>query len=752
MAHSQPVLGLIALIVMATSVALVVLPVWSFIRTTRLSREVAELRTRVATLERQARPAAPPPGPATPVATPADTPVPPVDGAPAPVGPGPAPDSPAIDAAAGDPAHPGWTPTMPGPEVSPPSPVPVGPASPPPHPRDVDDLEARVGGRWLLYAGVTILLLGVSFFLKYAFDNDWIGAGGRVTMGLLGGGALVGAGSRTARTLRAFGLALTGAGLAALYLSIYAAFDFYALIGAGVAFAGMTVVTLLATWLAHQGGAQSVAMVAAIGGYATPFLIGPARPDPDLLFAYGLVLGGGVLVLVQRHAWPLLAALAYAATAVTIGAWAAEHYTSSLWLRVLAWLSAFCVLFLEVLRTLRAQPGALARLVCALLWSAPVLYHLSAVALTFDQPPALHIYLIVATVVALFVTAERPSPWWRLPVLLGGVLPLLAFVEVPRGGSWLGPNVVTTLAVGGMHLLTMVDRSTRQARRLDTGDLLLMHLTMIGIYGVLVAILRDAYPQWLGGTGAVLSIAAAGLWFFYERRDAVAALHAAGLAFALLAMALAQQFDGRVVVIAWAVEGGVAAWVGVRAGNLPFRAGGLALLGLAAARLADGFMPALAAGGVLWNDRTAATAVVVLTCYVLAWHWRREPGLAAERLVPLALHALASGLTLVWLSAEVDAYWSAGGDVQARLARELSRSLAWGAYGSLLIVVGLWRSLASLRWIGILTIGLTVLKVFFVDLSALGGIYRVVGFLVLGVLLVAVSYLYQRGREQAPTA
>ena len=249
-----------------------------------------------------------------------------------------------------------------------------------------------------------------------------------------------------------------------------------------------------------------------------------------------------------------------------------------------------------------------------------------------------------------------------------------------------------------------------------------------------------AYPQWLGGTGALLSIGSAGLWFFYERRDPVAALHAAGLAFALLAMALAQQFEGRVVVIAWAVEGGVAAWVGVRAGNLPFRAGGLALLGLAAARLADGFMPALAAGGVLWNDRTAATAVVVLTCYALAWHWRREPALAAERLVPLALHALASGLTLVWLSAEVDAYWLAGGDVRARLARELSRSLAWGAYGSLLIVVGLWRSIVSLRWIGILTIGLTVLKVFFVDLSALGGIYRVVGFLVLGVLLVAVSY------------
>ena len=161
MAHFPAVLGLIALIAMATSVALVVLPVWSVIRATRLSREVADLRARVAMLERQA---------------------------------GPAPHSPAIDTAAGGPLHPEWTPTVPGPEVSPPSPVPIGPTAPPPHPRDVDDLEARVGGRWLLYAGVTILLLGVSFFLKYAFDNDWIAARGRVAMGLLGGGGLVWAG------------------------------------------------------------------------------------------------------------------------------------------------------------------------------------------------------------------------------------------------------------------------------------------------------------------------------------------------------------------------------------------------------------------------------------------------------------------------------------------------------------------------------------------------------------------------------
>ena len=44
--------------------------------------------------------------------------------------------------------------------------------------------------------------------------------------------------------------------------------------------------------------------------------------------------------------------------------------------------------------------------------------------------------------------------------------------------------------------------------------------------------------------------------------------------------------------------------------------------------------------------------------------------------------------------------------------------------------------------------GLTVLKVFLVDLSSLGGIYRILGFIGVGLVLLAVSFLYQRGRAK----
>jgi uncharacterized membrane protein len=53
------------------------------------------------------------------------------------------------------------------------------------------DLESRIGSHWLNRIGITAVLIGVSYFLKFAFDNDWIGPAGRVAIGLLAGIAVV---------------------------------------------------------------------------------------------------------------------------------------------------------------------------------------------------------------------------------------------------------------------------------------------------------------------------------------------------------------------------------------------------------------------------------------------------------------------------------------------------------------------------------------------------------------------------------
>src|SRR5690242_3106979 len=101
-------------------------------------------------------------------------------------------------------AHP-IPPSAPGPQT--PETTPPEPVTPPfhtttgvyapnlragvPAPHDEADLESRIGSHWLNRIGIAAVLIGVAYFLKFAFDNNWIGAAGRVTIGLLAGIAVV---------------------------------------------------------------------------------------------------------------------------------------------------------------------------------------------------------------------------------------------------------------------------------------------------------------------------------------------------------------------------------------------------------------------------------------------------------------------------------------------------------------------------------------------------------------------------------
>ena len=62
----------------------------------------------------------------------------------------------------------------------------------------------------------------------------------------------------------------------------------------------------------------------------------------------------------------------------------------------------------------------------------------------------------------------------------------------------------------------------------------------------------------------------------------------------------------------------------------------------------------------------------------------------------------------------------------------------------------MWRDFAPIRYLAMVLFGITVLKVLLIDLSALGGIYRIFGFIGLGIVLLAVSFVYQRARRRKP--
>jgi uncharacterized membrane protein len=82
--------------------------------------------------------------------------------------------------------------------------------------------------------------------------------------------------------------------------------------------------------------------------------------------------------------------------------------------------------------------------------------------------------------------------------------------------------------------------------------------------------------------------------------------------------------------------------------------------------------------------------------------------------------------------------------IDSRLAQHLSLSLLWTAYASALIAFGIHRKSLLLRWQALALFGFVVIKVFIYDSSFLERFYRIASFFALGLVLLVVSFLYQR--------
>ena len=738
---------LLGLLISLIALLVVLLPVLTFIRMGRLARELEELSQRVADLERGTASAFTSSESANFGAAPAFTPPEPSSfGATTGVA---APGAAAFAAARSAPAVPGETSApVPPPRVDHATAAP-GPVTAPE--LDEPDLEERIGGRGLLYTGILVLLFGVSFFLKYAFENAWINEIGRVALGVLAGLALVAGGLRlAARDLAVFGHALAGTGLAILYLAIYAALNFYALVTQSAAFLLMSIVTVGAALLADRQRSQALAFIAVGGGFLTPFLVGGGGNAQLTLFSYVALLVGGTMMLSLRHQWLALNALSYVSTVIVLLAWAGSYYTDSQWLRTLLFLTLFCVLFLVILRETNRSEGVTARIVTGLLATAPVFYHIAAIVMTAQHPPAVHVYLIAFTVAGLWLTVDPYRPLLRLVVLLAALVPMFGTLTLPDGISWTMPNVVTIVAVAALHILAILDRVFRQEEHLETPELLTLHLTGLGLFALLYTALQPTYPGFRGALAALLALSAIALWRALKAADPLASLHAAALAFTLVALGIAVQFDGPPVIVGWAAEGAAAAWVGWRTRRYAFQVGGVLLWVLAVERLLTSFLETPANFTALFNTRSVATLFVVALGYALVWMFSRSNIPAAGR-VRAGLHVVISFLTVMWVTAEITSYWEVRYlSSQAHLYEQMMLSLAWGSYGALLILLGMRHSYAPVRYIGMTILAVTVLKVFFYDLWELGGIYRVIGFLGFGVLLVLVSYLYQKRRSLTP--
>ena len=175
-------------------------------------------------------------------------------------------------------------------------------------------LEFAMAGTWLMRVGVVVLVSCVVWFLKWSMVHGILGPSGRVGLSFVSGVALTVFGYRMmGKRYQVMGQGLMGGGIAALYFAAYASGPMYHLLPQLACFAMMALITLAGCVLASGTRSQVTAILAMMGGYATPILLSTGVPNFPGLFSYMFLLGGGILFLAILRNWRLLHYLAFAA-------------------------------------------------------------------------------------------------------------------------------------------------------------------------------------------------------------------------------------------------------------------------------------------------------------------------------------------------------------------------------------------------------------------------------------------------------
>ena len=296
-------------------------------------------------------------------------------------------------------------------------------------------------GRLLGRLGIGAVLVGVAFFLKYAFDNNWVGPAGRVMIGVLFGLAFIVLGQYLRNKYLRYSDLLIGGGAGILYLSFYSAHSFYNLISPTTAGFMMFAVTALIFAMSIVNATITLSIVGVVGAFITPALM-RTESSYNLLF-YLIIINLGVLAISYFKKWPKLNALAFAGTLLNFLPWMGLYYDRKYLAVTLlfVFVTFITFIFATILRGLKAGEKAQSTdyfiLGANALFVALSVYNL----LEFDYHAILgFVFVVIALIymaIAYLINKSDPSDK-AINIFLPGlaVAFLSAAVPIQFDGAW----------------------------------------------------------------------------------------------------------------------------------------------------------------------------------------------------------------------------------------------------------------------------------------------------------------------------
>lgn len=183
------------------------------------------------------------------------------------------------------------------------------------------DIEKFIGENLINKIGILILVLGISFFVKFAIDKDWINEPARVGIGILCGALVMAIAHKLKKNYAAFSSVLVAGAISIFYFTIAIAFHEYQLFSQTVAFIIMGIITIFSVLVSVSYNRQELAVLSLIGGFAVPFMVSTGSGNYIVLLSYIAILNMGILAIAYFRKWKIVTILAFVFTSLLYGFW-----------------------------------------------------------------------------------------------------------------------------------------------------------------------------------------------------------------------------------------------------------------------------------------------------------------------------------------------------------------------------------------------------------------------------------------------
>jgi uncharacterized membrane protein len=643
---------------------------------------------------------------------------------------------------------------------SPPALPKAAPVSPPP-PKDNPapkappkrrNLEAAFGGQIFGLIGVMILVAGIAFLVGSPGIN-WPAPLAKILIGLGCGAALLGGGFIAERNksnkFTVLSRIMTGGGGGMFYFCVFASYSLYHLSGPVVSAAGLTLSAALLLWLSMVYNSQTVSCLGVLGAFITPALVGGDFEDGIFPLVYIGLINLPVMILGVKKNWQVLYNGAYLFTLAYFGYWLTAFH-SDRWvtplLATLGYFLEFVTLSLLIMRQReRAETSGLniARIIASTGFLFISLY------IVFDQANISESLGLCFLGIALLFAALTKIAWKWLPefkaeplcFLQAGFVSITLLILEWTSDLWTG---ATLSAYGIMLALIALKMRIKSAQN---------SAIVLGFFGLLHATCQPLQlsgpllinPHTLAGLFSAILIGAQA--WLYQKVSESEQLNGKSRALwfaailAILGVSCRNIFTSLPIEepLAWLLTSAVIFFVGALVTWLMKRDKTLKNFGV----LLIAFVPIK----LLIYDTFYADIVPELTT---PWPWLQLLLLAivlglSGRLMNdtktargfgpvLQLAPIISGLAILSI-----AFW----ELRTDWGRAMI-SILWGSSALVITHYGFMRKSKLHRIFALLLFGGTVLKVSLIDCSTFSAGARVVIFIGVGLLLMTLSFTYQK--------